>query len=250
MNIVLNEREFAIDALQRCVLGAKPSETLGRVAKYYHSEGYDKAAIHSKLEDFIVKCDPALNLAKWQTTIDNQVKSAGKFPLIEIDGVPITQKELDTCERVEGTQMKRLLFTLICLAKLGDATKESNNGWVNRPDKEIFKLANVVTSVKRQSLMYNDLRAAGFIRFSKKVDSVSINVLCIDNSGAPVLTITDFRNLGYQFLRYCGEPYIECACCGLVIKRTGSNHKYCSSCSLDIHRERARENFRKQALPQ
>ncbi len=250
MNIVLNEREFAIDALQRCALGAKPVETIGRIARYYRSEGYNRATIHSKIEDFMVKCDPTLNLMKWQTTIDRQVKSAEKFPLIEIEGVPITKRELDTCKHVEGTQMRRLLFTLICLAKLDNVTKVGNNGWVNRPDKEIFKLANVVTPVKRQSLMLNDLRAAGFIRFSKKVDSVSINILCIDNEGAPELMITDFRNLGYQFLRYCGEPYIECACCGLVIKRTGGNHKYCSNCSQDIHRELARESFRKQMMLQ
>lgn len=244
MSIVLNERECAIEALQKCVLDTKPLETLGRVAKYYRSEGYKKAEIHTMLESFMLKCDPTINIVKWQDAIDRQIKDAEKFPLIEIDGIPITQKELDTCDALMGKQMKRLMFTLICLAKFYNAVSPKNNNWVNKPDKEIFKMANVVTPIKRQSLMLNDLREAGLIRFSRKVDNININVLCIDNSGETALVITDYRNLGYQYMRHCGEPYFECASCGIVIKRAGSNHKYCSDCAADIHRQRARDNFK------
>lgn len=77
-----------------------------------------------------------------------------------------------------GKPMKRLLFTLICLAKYSDLVNSNNGGWVNRTDKEIFRLANVVTPIRRQSLMLNDLREFGYIRFSRKVDNVNINVQC------------------------------------------------------------------------
>lgn len=244
MSIVLNERECAMEALQRCVLDTKPLETLGRVAKYYRAEGYRKSEIHSMLESFMLKCDPAINIVKWQDAIDRQIEDAKKFPLIELDGVPITQSELDSCSGLAGKQMKRLMFTLICLAKFCNAVNGKNNNWVNRPDKEIFKMANVVTSLKRQSLMLNDLREAGLIRFSRKVDNININVPCVDNTGTPVLIITNYRNLGYQYMRYCGEPYFECASCGVVIKSTGNNHKYCSDCAADIHRQKARDNFK------
>lgn len=244
MSVVLNERECAIDALQRCALDAKPVETLGRIAKYYRSEGYKKSEIYSMLESFMLKCDPTINVVKWQDTIDRLVRDSEQFPLIELDGIPITQSELDVCDGLSGKQMKRLMFTLICLAKFCNAVSDKNNNWVNRPDKEIFKMANVVTPIKRQSLMLNDLREAGLIRFSRKVDNININVSCIDNTGDPVLVITDYRNLGYQYMRYCGEPYFECASCGIVIKRTGKNHRYCSDCAADIHRQKARDNFK------
>ena len=114
-----------------------------------------------------------------------------------------------------------------------------NGGWVNRTDKEIFKLANVVTPVKRQSLMLNDLREMGHIKFSRKVDNVNINVQCLDPGGAVALEIRDFRNLGYQYMRHCGEAYIECEQCGLVIKQRNNSQKYCPDCAIDVNRQRS-----------
>lgn len=250
MSIVLNEKEFAIEALQKCTLGVKPIETISRVAKYFRSEGYSKADIHDMLEEFIMKCDPAINVVKWQNTIDSQAKCVDKCHLIEIDSIPITQKELDVCNSLPWKQMQRLMFTLICVAKFFNATNVNNNSWINMPDKEIFKMANVVTAIKRQSLMLNDLRGLGLIRFSRKVDSVSINVQCVDEAGSPVLTITDYRNLGYQYMRYCGEPFIECESCGIVVKKTSNVQKYCAECAVEINRQKCRENWRNVAMVQ
>ena len=247
MSIVLNEKDFAITALEKCTLDAKPLETLSRIARYYHSEQYKKSEIRSLLESFMLKCDPGINIVKWQDTIDRLVKEADKFKLIEIDSVPITNRELDICDSLDGKQMRRLMFTLVCLAKFANMANEQNAGWVNRPDKEIFKLANVVTSVKRQSLMLNDLRSSGLIRFSRKVDNININVQCIDMDGDAYLQITDFRNLGYQYMRYCGEPYFECAECGIVIKRMSNAQKYCHDCAVDINRQNAREIYQNHA---
>lgn len=241
---MLNEREYVEGILDGCVLGPKPTETLSRIARYYFSVGnFKKSEVHTELENFMLRCDPAINLVKWQDTIDRIVKSATKFPLIHIESVPITEKEMDICDSLDGVQNRRLMFTLICLAKYSDLVNEKNDGWVNRPDKEIFKLANVVTSIKRQSLMLNDFRSAGLIRFSKKVDNVNINVQCIDNDGSPVLEINDFRNLGYQYMRFHGGAYIECEECGLVIKKRSNAHKYCHDCAVDVNRQRSRDRL-------
>jgi len=245
MSIVLDEAVYAENAIRDCVLGDKPVETLGRVARYYKSQEYSRAEISRLLEEFMIKCDPTTNIVKWQEMIDQQVRAADKYPLIKIHDIPITQKELDVCDGLSGKQMKRLMFTLICLAKYANAVNEKNNGWVNRQDREIFKLANVVTSVKRQSLMLNDLREVGLVRFSRKVDNVNINVRCIDDDGDAVLHIDDFRNLGYQYLRYCGEPYFECASCGLVVRRTNNSQRYCSDCGIEVHRKMMRDTWRR-----
>lgn len=249
MSIVLNECEYVEKVLDECVLGPKPTETLSRIARYYFSVGgAKKSDIHTELENFMLRCDPTINLVKWQETLDKIIKGATKFPLIHIENVPITDKEMGICDSLEGVQSRRLLFTLICLAKYSNFVNEKNGGWVNRQDKEIFKLANVVTSIKRQSLMLNDFRSAGLIRFSRKVDNVNINVLCLDDDGAAVLKINDFRNLGYQYMRFHGGAYIECEECGLVIKKRSNAQKYCHDCAADVNRQRTRnrlalENF-------
>lgn len=244
MGIVLNERDYVDRILQRYELGVKPTETLSRVARYYMSiDGAKKSSVRAKLEDFMLRCDPTINLVKWQDTIDRIIKSSDKFPLISIESVPITAKEIEICDSLDGVQSRRLMFTLICLAKYSNLVNEKNGGWVNRQDKEIFKLANVVTSIKRQSLMLNDFRSAGLIRFSKKVDNVNINVLCIDDGGLSVLDIRDFRNLGYQYMRFHGDPYIECEECGLVIKKRSNAQKYCHDCAVDVNRQRTRNRL-------
>lgn len=244
MSIVLNEREYVEKALDNCVLGPKPTETLSRIARYFFSvDGFKKADVYTELENFMLRCDPSINLVKWQDTLDRIVKVATKFPLIYIESVPITQKEMEICDSLDGVQSRRVMFTLICLAKYSDLVNEKNGGWVNRQDKEIFKLANVVTSIKRQSLMLNDFREAGLIRFSRKVDNVNINVPCIDNDGSAVLKVNDFRNLGYQYMRFHGGSYIECEECGLVIKRRSNAQKYCHDCAVDVNRQRARERL-------
>lgn len=244
MSIVLNECEYVERILKGYELGQKPTETLSRIARYYFSkDGFNKAGVRAELESFMLRCDPTINLVKWQDTIDRIIKSATKFPLIYIESVPITEKEIAICDELDGVQQRRLMFTLICLAKYSNLVNDKNGGWVNKPDKEIFKLANVVTSIKRQSLMLNDFRAAGMIRFSRKVDNVNINVQCLDNDGAPVLSISDFRNLGYQYMRFHGGSFIECEECGLVIRKKCNAQKYCHDCAVDVNRQRARDRL-------
>jgi len=255
MNIVLKESEYVEELLRNHQLGPKPTETLVRVARYYSTiDKMKKSDVRAALEEFMLRCDPTINLVKWQDTLDRIIKAAGKYPMVDIESIPITEMEISLCDGLSkdtkrrdlsmyksfsDKPMRRLLFTLICLAKYSDTVNSRNGGWVNRTDKEIFKLANVVTPVKRQSLMLNDLREMGYIKFSRKVDNVNINVQCLDHGGSVALEIRDFRNLGYQYMRHCGEAYIECEQCGLVIKQRNNSQKYCPDCAIDVNRQRA-----------
>lgn len=248
MSIVLDEREYAEKLIANPTLGSKPSEDLARLAKYYKAAGYGNAAIEGLLSDYMIKCDPGINTFKWQDIISNSVKIANKFKMVELDSVKITQAELNICRALGGKQHQRLMFTLICLAKYANAVSDRNNNWVNKKDKEIFSMANIVTPIKRQSIMLGELRDIGLIRFSKRVDNVNISVRCVDDLGDAVMEITDFRNLGYQYERYLGGQFIECGNCGLIIKRSGHNHKYCSDCSMEVNRQRNRDNWKSVLL--
>lgn len=244
MEIVLNERECAEYHLENNSLGQRPSETLSRIARYYAAEGYNNGEICRLLEEFILKCDPTACIVKWQNAIDTYARSSGKIPLAEIEYIPITKKEMDICDSLDGKPQKRIMFTLVCLAKYYNAVNENNGNWVNKRDDEILKLANVTRTVKERSLMFNDFRELGLIRFSKKVDNVNINVTCIDNDGDTVLKITDFRNLGYQYLKYHGESYFECESCGLTVRRTGNRQKYCKDCASEINRKKSWDSWK------
>lgn len=247
-NIVLNERACAEYALDNLSLGAKPIETLGRVARYYYSIGYKKKDIGSLLEDFMLKCDPAINIVKWQAAIDRQVSNADKYELIDISGISITRAEIDKIQQIDGKLLQRLMFAMLCLAKYGNAVNPKNNNWVNKKDKEIFSLANISLTTKRQSLMINDLWTMQYIGFSRVVDNININVKIIDDSSPTVLYISDFRNLGNQYMRYCGEKYIECECCGKVVKENHGKQHYCNECAIEIDRQKSLERYYKSQV--
>lgn len=238
MSIVLNEYEWAERMINNHELGKKPIETLNRVAKYYLENKYSKREIRKMLDTFLTQCDPSASLVHWSDTLDKVAKNAGKFPLIRLDGVDITKNELERIETLGGKQVRRLAFTLLCVAKYWDVVSESNNHWVNSPDKEIMQMANINTSIKRQSLMFAELREAGFIKFSKKIDNLNVQVLFME-PGETALHIQDFRNIGYQYLKHYGAPYFECVNCGITVKiqepARGRRQKYCPSCAIELH---------------
>lgn len=238
MSIVLNEYEWAERMINNHELGKKPIETLNRVAKYYLENKYSKREIRKMLDTFLTQCDPSASLVHWSDTLDKVAKNVGKFPLIRLDGVDITKNELEQIETLGGKQVRRLAFTLLCVAKYWDVVSESNNHWVNSPDKEIMQMANINTSIKRQSLMFAELREAGFIKFSKKIDNLNVQVLFME-PGETALHIQDFRNIGYQYLKHYGAPYFKCVNCGITVKiqepARGRRQKYCPSCAIELH---------------
>lgn len=235
MSIVLNEYEYAENALAKRELGPRPVETLSRVAKYFYANGYAKPDIRNKLDLFLAQCDPNVSILSWSATLDKLTKTVDKYPLIRLQEVPISKGELKTIEGLRSSQAKRLAFTLLCIAKYRDLASQNNHHWVTTGDKDIMNMANINTSVKRQSGLYNQLFQEGLIKFSKKVDNLSVQVLFTDDTETE-MSIHNFRNLGYQYMKYYGGDYYDCENCGLTVKtpvnkHAGRKRKYCPECA-------------------
>ena len=246
ISIVLNEREYAESILSYKTTTKKPSEALSIISRYLYANGYKPNEIAQRLEDYIIRIDENASIPKWQQTIDRYANTADKYSLVEIESVPITQAELDTIATITSKPLKRLAFTLLCVAKFYNISNPHNNNWTNKPDKEIFKLANIQTSSMRQSLMMNDLYSLGLIGYSRLVDNINVSVKFINDNSDVVLYISDFRNLGFQYLKYTGDTsFTECESCGLVMKRTSNRLKYCPDCAIDINRAQSAERWRK-----
>ena len=238
---VLNEVEWTQEMINSMTLGKRPYETLCSVAKYYiHELGYSKRDTRNELERFLVQCDPLVSIVKWSGTIDGAISFAMKHKPVKIESIDITKFEMDTIDSLKGKQVKRLAFTLLCLSKYWDAVNGNDSHWVSTKDSEIMKMANINTSLKRQSLMYGMLSKAGLIRFSNKVDNVNIQVIFtnVRDDSKVVLNVTDLRNLGYQYLSYHGGSFFVCENCGITTKMrapsSGRTQKYCQSCADEI----------------
>ena len=242
MSIVLNEHYYAEQAIQTRSLGKKPSETLSRVARYYidNCDSVNKKTIRNKLDLFLLQCDSTASIPKWSNMLDFATNWAFKHKAIQIDSIIITKPEMDKIDSLDGKQIRRLAFVLLCLSKYWNIVNSQNDNWVNSKDNEIMAFANINTSIRRQCAMYTTLRDTGLIQFSKKVDNTNVRV-CFAEDGEVALTITDLRNLGYQYLKYHGEPYFECSNCGITTKITNPENKnsswkqkYCRDCAVEI----------------
>lgn len=243
MSIILNERDVAREAIETRQLGNKPVETLALVAKYLKQEnGYSKREVRTKLDELMLQCDPRTNLVSWSDILDSLTRQSDRHPLRCVDEVCITEKELGVIGDIDGVQLQRLAFTLLCVSKYWDIVNPDNNGWVNASDRDIMTMANIRTSVQRQSAMFNKLWSMGLIGYSRRVDNLNTRVLFADKDSAVVLRISDFRNLGNQYMLHRGMTYIRCAQCGLVVKKSGNRQKYCPSCAAETYVQRSVES--------
>lgn len=251
--IILNERSFAESAVENMALGKNRFDTLKLVARMYVDDGHSKDEVRTMLENFVMDCDPHASIIKVSKVIEYAIQYAMKHELVVIESIGVTECEINAIsEMCVGRQAERLAFTLLCLAKYWNARYKSDSSWVNNKDSEIMSLANIKTSSTRQSKLYRDLCNSGLISFSRRVDCTNVRVNFCDYHSDPVLSITDFRNLGNQYLMYIGEPYFVCAECGLVTKLdnvgAGRKQKYCHECSMRVKARQSHDSAVKNRI--
>lgn len=230
--ILLNEKEYAEKCLREKVVIGKPFFTLGILAKYYYSEGYRKKKIVELLTDFIDKSyyGYSTDKSEWDKTIEKIAKSAGKYPLHEIEGVWITQSEIDRVKSLNNQSLEQVLFTILCIAKLNHIKNPNNTGWVNVGVKEIFEIARVSCSALKRNEVIGALYDLKLLELPKDNSKVSMRITFLDDVGDKVIFISDFRELGYEWLNYCGGKFIRCQECGILTRYT-RNRRYCKNCS-------------------
>ena len=232
----MNEYTYAENLLNKqdlkaCDLGDKPSSTLNLLARYYREIGKNDDEIKELLSDFLNRClKDKYKESKWIDSIFYQVIKSKKYTLKKVDNVIVTKSEMEIIQSVKGKSRQKVLFTLLILAKYYNAVSDKNKNWTNLEYKKIFKLANVQLSIQNQALLINDLYNCGFVNVSKNVGKPNIQVNFVDNESDTVLTITRLKDLGKEYLMFCGEDYIRCQKCGTLVKNYRNTNKYCKTC--------------------
>lgn len=243
-NIILNEKAHVERLLAFPSEDNVTGQNVWMVARYYNSAGYDKKKIRGLVEDFLVRNDPQCNLVQMGDMIDRAVKDSGRRQILELNSIPVTYAELKLVDELEVARERKILFTLICLAKYSNAVSGTLNGWVNYPLKDIFYLANTYNLVKpKMYALLHDLGEQRLIGFSRRIDNTNIQVKCLNYDSDPKLQIYSFRDLGNQYLKYKGEPFFECQSCGAFTRRTNRSQRYCVECGKEINRSRAYERW-------
>lgn len=230
--IILNEKNYIELLLTSDQIDfSKPYQTLSLLARYYcHIRGCNGDKLIEQLQDFMKQHYPRYNPVDWTSCIETCAERALKYPLCQCDGVWITSNELDVISQIKDKVLERLVFTLLCLAKYHNFRNKNNQNWVNNPDSEIYRLACITTNSYEKDIRFHKLKQAGLIDFANKIDNLSIKVLFVNDESEKRLCITDYRKLGYEWRLYKGEDYIRCSGCGILVRKTSVNKKYCKDC--------------------
>lgn len=251
MSTVLNEVKQAEFIIDNGDVGSKPSSTLFILAKYYRQkQELNKEQTFQKLNEFMQNNYKNYNPAKWEDMMENISKKATKYPMREIDNIGITQYELDMIRTLKNIKYEKLLFTMLCYAKLHNMNSENNNGWANTSIQELYRIARVSVKYRKDKfLILNDLEQTGLIAFSKKNDNLNLQVTFVDMNGDSILSVTDFRELGYEYLNYIGEgKFIRCSECSRLVRKNGNNTSYCTSCKKNKRLETKRLWWNKNSV--
>lgn len=260
MSVVLNETKQAEYIIEKGEVGTKPTSTLFLLGKYYRQkENLDKEQTVEKLNEFMMKNYKNYNSVLWEDSIEDISKKANKYPLREIDTISITQSELDKIAELHNIKYEKLLFTMLCYAKLYNTISENNNGWVNTDIQELYRVSRVTVKYRKDKFLFlNDIEKTGFISFSNKNDNLNLKINFFDMDGESVLEINDFRELGYEYLNYIGEGnFVRCSECNRLIRKNNNRQKYCKDCYKHINSKMANERqkesrkifFRKLSKP-
>lgn len=243
--IILDEIEYAKNILENGPNGKTPFHCASLLARYYRQIlEYKPKKTELEIMDFLSKNFVEYSEARWYAPVESYIRKAKKRPLCQIPFVGITQKELDIIQSTENDKCAKVLFSLLCTAKYFNIRKDVNNNWSNLPAKDIFRMANVSTTIIKQDYIIHDLYVNGFVEFSKRVDSLNIRVPFIDTSDTYVLKISDFRNLGYAYLNWKSGGYFRCAECGVLCKQNRyGNKKYCNECAKQVQLKQIKEKY-------
>lgn len=198
---------------------------------YYHELGYKKTGIINALQEFMENNYPRYHREDWADSLQKYANRAPKYPLCKCSGIWITKQELHIIEEIQNKVLERLAFTLLCLAKFHNFRNGENHNWVTNPDSEIYKLACITTTALDKDIRFNQLRERGLIDFAKKINNLNVQVLYIKEDSEQTLFISDFRKLGYEWRLYKGENYVRCTKCGVLVRKTSLNRKYCKDCA-------------------
>lgn len=241
--IVLNEREWITTALENNDLGGRPLYAVQIYARYLIEDGCGKSEARKKISEMLLRYDSSINLFDWDGTIEYAIRHAGDRKLIEVNGVNVTESEINKIKSVDGPLRQRLLFTVLCLSKYYYSVSEKCDYWFKIDAKDLFNMANVVVSNTKRGLMLNDLIEAGMIAKGRRVDSVSYRSNFIDDDSPTIISVDDFRNLGFRYESISSNEYITCDECGLLVRRKGRRQKYCKECAKRMDRQHALERY-------
>ena len=234
--MILNEEKFAKDVLmgQRDdVKGIK--QKIDLIARYnHHVLNKNSDDSYSSIIKWLEKHHDIFNEQGYSNIISDCIKKAAKKPFYYVESVKITKKEMDIIVGQDNLRHEKILFILLCMAKVQRISNGFDNGLISYNITELFKAARVSVPVDERENILHEFLKLGLIGLPFKNDTKCLFVKFMDESEDDIvleLNEQDCGELAYAYIKYTGASKISrCSKCGKLIKQSQKFGDMCKGC--------------------
>ena len=238
MMMILNEEKYAKDLLtgQRQDVKSlrKKIELITRYNYHVLNKGSDDN--YNSTIKWLEKHQDIFSEQGYSNVITDYIKKAAKRPFYNIDSIQITKKEIELISSQNNLRHEKILFVLLCMAKLQKVSHGFDNGLVSYNLTELFKMARVSVPVNEREEILHKFYSSKLIGLPLKNDSKCLFVKFINTSDPEddvVLELDerDCDELAYAYLKFTGQAKIQrCAKCGKLLKQNDKYGTLCKEC--------------------
>jgi hypothetical protein len=242
--MILNEEKYAKDVLTGQRDDVKSiKQKIDLIARYNHHVLHkNKDDSYSSIIKWLEKHHDIFSEHGYSNIISDCIKKAAKKPFYHVDSVKITKKEMELIRAQNNLRHEKILFVLLCMAKVQRSAYGFDNGLISYNITELFKTARVSVPVCERENILHEILKLGLIGLPMKNDTRCLFVKFVDDSEDDVeleLDEQDCGELAYAYLKYTGQSKISrCSKCGKLIKHSSKFGDMCKGCqdnSIDMN---------------
>lgn len=234
--MILNEEKYAKDVLTGQRDDVKSiRQKIDLIARYNHHVLHKNSDdSYSSIIKWLEKHHDIFSEQGYSNIISDCIKKAVKRPFYHVDSVKITKKEMDIIASQNNLRYEKILFVLLCMAKVQKISYGFDNGLISYNITDLFKTARVSVPVdERENILHKFLKLE-LIGLPLKNDTKCLFVKFMDESENDVvleLNEQDCCELAYAYLKYTGKSKVfRCAKCGKLIKQSKKFGDMCKGC--------------------
>jgi hypothetical protein len=234
--MILNEEKYARDVLSGQRDDVKSiKQKIDLIARYNHhvlKKNNDES--YSSIVSWLGKHHDIFSEQGYSNIISDCIKKASKKPFYNVKYIAVTKKEMDIILAQNNLRHEKILFVMLCMAKLQKVSYGFNNWLISYNITELFKTARVSVPVdERENILHGFLKD-GLIDLPMKNDTKCLFVKFVDESENDIvleLSEQDCSELAYAYLKHTGKGKIcRCSKCGKLIKQSKKFGEMCKGC--------------------
>ena len=234
--MILNEEKYARDVLTGQRDDVKSiRQKIDLISRYnYHVLHKNDDDSYSSIVKWMEKHHDIFSEQGYSKIISDCIKKAVKRPFYHVDSVKITKNEMDIIVSQNNLRYEKILFVLLCMAKVQKVSYGFDNGLITYNITDVFKTARVSVPVDERENILHKLLKLDLIGLPIKNDTKCLFIKFMDESDEDVvleLNEQDCCELAYVYLKYTGKGKISrCSKCGKLIKQSKKFGDTCMDC--------------------